>query len=99
MDDRRPVAAPEDASRELAAAGGSPFGSAEEPSEWPRYFVGTPDKVSARLRSLADQLRVSELIINTITHSHAARLRSYDLLATEMDLPGTEEPKLECAAH
>lgn len=62
-------------------------GSFDEPEEeWPRYVVGTPDKVAVRLRGLADELHLSELIVNTITHSHKARLRSYSLLAEAMGL-------------
>ncbi len=30
---------------------------------------------------MAAQLHIDELIVNTITHDHAARLRSYTLLA------------------
>ncbi len=95
MDDRRPVAAPEDALRELAAVPTAPnplisftAGSydAPEEGEWPRYVVGTPDKVAAQLRSMAAALKLDELIVNTITHSHEARLRSYSLLAEEMGL-------------
>jgi len=98
MDDRRPVATPEDALLELAATPQAPnplipftAGSfdAPEDSEWPRYLVGTPDKVALQLRNLAADLNLSELIINTITHSHEARLRSYTLLAEAMELPGT----------
>jgi luciferase family oxidoreductase group 1 len=97
MDDRRPVAAPEAALRELEAVPAAPnpllsftAGSfdAPEDSEWPRYFVGTPDGVAARLRGLADELGVDEVIVNTITHSHEARLRSYALLAEAMRLDG-----------
>jgi luciferase family oxidoreductase group 1 len=93
-DDRRPVATPEDAIRELNERLTPPnpllpftLGSADatEDGEWPRTFVGTPDKVAAQLRSLAAELHLSELIINTITHSHEARLRSYSLLAEAMD--------------
>ncbi len=93
--DRRPLATPEDALRELAAfAPKAPnpllsftAGSFDEPDEeWPRYVVGTPDRVAARLRGLASELGLGELIINTITHSHEARLRSYTLLAEAMGL-------------
>lgn len=93
--DRRPLAAPEDALRELAAfAPQAPnpllsftAGSFDEPDEeFPRYIVGTPDGVAVRLHDLAAQLNLRELIINTITHSHAARLRSYTLLADAMGL-------------
>ncbi len=93
--DRRPVATPEQALRELDAARPQPpnpllsftAGSFDEPDEeWPRYVVGTPDRVAARLRGLADDLHLGELIVNTVTHSHEARLRSYSLLAEAMDL-------------
>jgi len=96
MDDRRPVATPDDALRELAATPTAPnpllpftAGSLDGPddNEWPRYFVGTPDKVAAQLRGLAAELNLSEIIVNTITHDHDARLRSYSLLAREMNLP------------
>ncbi len=89
MNDRRPIASPEDAARELNALPSAPnpllpftAGSFDEPeSEFPRYIVGTPDKVHAELNGIARELGLSELIINTITHSHDARLRSYTLLA------------------
>ncbi len=93
MNDRRPVATPEDASRELNERLTPPnpllpftLGSADGPEdgEWPRTFVGTPDKVAAQLRSLASELKLGEVIVNTITHSHEARLRSYSLLAEAM---------------
>ena len=48
---------------------------APEDNEWPRYLVGTPDKVAAQLRGLASELNLHEVIVNTITHSHEARLR------------------------
>jgi luciferase family oxidoreductase group 1 len=95
MDDRRPVATPEDALRELneratAPDPRSPFtaGSFDPPedSEFPRYVLGTPDKVAQQLRTIAGELHLDELIINTITHDHAARLRSYTLLAQAMNL-------------
>jgi luciferase family oxidoreductase group 1 len=95
MDDRRPVATPEDSLRELNETPSAPnpllaftAGSfdAPEDNEWPRYFVGTPDRVAAQLRGLAAELHVDEIIVNTITHSHEARLRSYTLLAAEMQL-------------
>lgn len=96
--DRGPVASPEEALRALAALEPKapnpllPFtaGSSDEPDEeWPRYVVGTPDRVAARLRGLAEELHLGELIINTITHSHEARLRSYTLLAEAMGLGAT----------
>jgi luciferase family oxidoreductase group 1 len=90
MDDRRPIAPPDEALRELAALPTAPnpllpftAGSfdAPEDNEWPTYLVGTPDKVAAQLRGLAAELHLNELIINTILHDHEARKRSYSLLA------------------
>ena len=94
MNDRRPVATPEEAARELNALPAPPnpligftAGSLDEPeSEFPCYVVGTPEKVVAELADIARELEISELIINTITHSHAARLRSYSLVAEAFKL-------------
>jgi luciferase family oxidoreductase group 1 len=100
-DDRRPVAPPEEALRELQAGPTAPNPllsftagrlDAPEDSEWPRYFVGTPENVAARLRGLAAELRVGEVIVNTITHSHEARRRSYALLAEAMGLNRSGTP-------
>ncbi len=93
-DDRRPVATPEDALRELNAKATAPnpflsfsAGALDQPeAEFPRYVVGTPEKVRDQLLHIARELEISELIVNTITHSHQARLRSYELLAEAFDL-------------
>ena len=77
MNDRRPVATPEEAAIELLQHGPQP----PDRSEFPRYFVGTPDKVKAEILDMAARLRIHEFVVNTITHDHAARLRSYALLA------------------
>jgi len=82
LGDRSPVAVPEDALRELRVLGDI----AVEDGEWPRYFVGTPDKVGRELREMAGELGIGELVVNTIVSDHAARLRSYELLATEFGL-------------
>jgi luciferase family oxidoreductase group 1 len=83
--DRRPVAAPDDALRELQVFGDI----AVEEGEWPRYFVGTPEQVGVRLREMAAELGIGEVVVNTITWDHAARLRSYELLAGEFGVRGT----------
>lgn len=80
--DRRPVASPEDATRELRLLGDIPL----EEGEWPRYFVGTPARVRADLEQMATALGIHELIVNTIVWDHTARLRSYALLAREFNL-------------
>ena len=44
-------------------------------------FVGSPLTVVERLRALRDVTGADELLITTITHDHADRVRSYELLA------------------
>jgi alkanesulfonate monooxygenase SsuD/methylene tetrahydromethanopterin reductase-like flavin-dependent oxidoreductase (luciferase family) len=46
-------------------------------------FVGSPGQVADRLERLRDATQADELIITTITHDHADRVRSYQLLAEE----------------
>ena len=46
-------------------------------------FVGTPGQVADHLERLRDATEADELIITTITHGHADRVRSYQLLAEE----------------
>jgi luciferase family oxidoreductase group 1 len=84
MNDRRPVASPEDALRELQTMGGA----TPEEGEWPRYFVGTPARVREGLEAMAAELGIGELVVNTIAWDQAARLRSYELLAAEFEMQG-----------
>ena len=46
-------------------------------------FVGSPTTVADQLARLRDATDADELIITTITHDHADRVRSYELLAEE----------------
>jgi alkanesulfonate monooxygenase SsuD/methylene tetrahydromethanopterin reductase-like flavin-dependent oxidoreductase (luciferase family) len=46
-------------------------------------FAGTPGQVADKLEQLRDATEADELIITTITHDHADRVRSYRLLAEE----------------
>ncbi len=46
-------------------------------------FVGSPGQVADKLEQLQDATGADELIITTITHDHADRVRSYRLLADE----------------
>jgi alkanesulfonate monooxygenase SsuD/methylene tetrahydromethanopterin reductase-like flavin-dependent oxidoreductase (luciferase family) len=46
-------------------------------------FVGTPGQVADDLERLRDATEADELIVTTITHDHADRVRSYQLLAEE----------------
>jgi luciferase family oxidoreductase group 1 len=82
LGDRRPVAEPSEALKELQAFG--PGGG--EDGEWPRYFVGTPAKVGEELRAMAGELGIGEVVVNSIVWDHAARVRSYELLAREFGL-------------
>ncbi len=82
LGDRRPVAEPSEALKELQAFG--PGGG--EDGEWTRYFVGTPAKVGAELRAMASALGIGEIVANTIVWDPTARVRSYELLAREFGL-------------
>ncbi|WP_131784431.1 LLM class flavin-dependent oxidoreductase [Protofrankia symbiont of Coriaria ruscifolia] len=46
-------------------------------------FVGSPGQVADQLEQLRDATGADEVIITTITHDHADRVRSYELLAQE----------------
>jgi alkanesulfonate monooxygenase SsuD/methylene tetrahydromethanopterin reductase-like flavin-dependent oxidoreductase (luciferase family) len=49
-------------------------------------FAGSPGTVAKSLRILADAAGADELLVTTITHSHAHRVRSFQLLAREWGL-------------
>jgi alkanesulfonate monooxygenase SsuD/methylene tetrahydromethanopterin reductase-like flavin-dependent oxidoreductase (luciferase family) len=67
------------------------IGSLDQPEEeFPRYVVGTPERVAEELAKIARELEISELMVNTITHSHEARKLSYALLAGAMGLSQVE---------
>jgi luciferase family oxidoreductase group 1 len=91
--DRRPVPRPEEALRELQRQGPVPL----EEGEWPRYFYGTPERVHAQLAAIAGTLDLDEVIAVTIVHDHAARLRSYELLARAAQSRSDELPRLATA--
>ncbi|MFE6887403.1 LLM class flavin-dependent oxidoreductase [Streptomyces sp. NPDC057694] len=46
-------------------------------------FVGSPGRVADGLAQLQEATGADELLITTVTHDHAARVRSYELLAEE----------------
>jgi luciferase family oxidoreductase group 1 len=46
-------------------------------------FVGSPETVATGLERLQEATGADELVITTITHDHADRVRSYELLAKE----------------
>jgi len=49
-------------------------------------LVGSVSTVGAKLRSLADKLKLDELVVITWTHDPKAQLHSYELLAQEFNL-------------
>ncbi len=49
-------------------------------------FEGNPQRVRAALEELAASYGVDELLVVTVTHDYAARLRSYELLAQACEL-------------
>ena len=51
-----------------------------------RITAGTPEQVRAGLETIAHQYGADEVIVVTITHDHAARRRSYELLADAFGL-------------
>ena len=74
---RNPLLAPEDAAAH-------PYTDAERATIEAlrrKAIVGTADQVATRLRDLAAQLALDELVVVTWTHDYAAREKSYALLA------------------
>jgi luciferase family oxidoreductase group 1 len=57
-----------------------------------RQFVGTPAQVKQGLIGLAAEYGVEELVILTICHEFAQRVRSYELLAAEFGLDSIASP-------
>ena len=61
-------------------------GKSEAVGQSRRITAGTPEQVRAELETLAHQYGADEVIVVTITHDHAARRRSYELLAEAFGL-------------
>ena len=49
--------------------------------------IGGPDTVRAKLDALRERTAADELMITTMVHDHADRIRSYELIAETYDLP------------
>jgi luciferase family oxidoreductase group 1 len=52
-----------------------------------RLLVGSADQVKGRLMALRQAASADELMVTTMVYDHAARRRSYELLAEVFDLP------------
>jgi alkanesulfonate monooxygenase SsuD/methylene tetrahydromethanopterin reductase-like flavin-dependent oxidoreductase (luciferase family) len=50
------------------------------------HFVGDADEVADRLQTLQRATAADELVITSVTHRHADRLRSHELLAKRWGL-------------
>ena len=84
-----PIPSPEDAYAELGNRDEAP----EEGAEWPRYTYGTPAQVREKLSRIAEQLGLDEIMALTVVHDHAARRRSYELLAGAFDVAPSSTPR------
>ena len=83
-----PIPPPEKALRFLAEQG---------PEARPRGVIGSPATVRAGIEEVASRYGAEEVIVVTITWDHAARRRSYELIADAFGLAGADgEP---AAAH
>ena len=51
-----------------------------------RGLIGTPEQVRGRLLAMGEEYGVDDFVILTITHDHADRVRSYELLADAFNL-------------
>jgi len=81
-----PVPTIETATRFLAAASDSlPIARRR------RMTLGPPDVVRAGLEAIREEYGAEELMIVTITHSHRARRRSYELIADAFALAHKKE--------
>jgi alkanesulfonate monooxygenase SsuD/methylene tetrahydromethanopterin reductase-like flavin-dependent oxidoreductase (luciferase family) len=56
-----------------------------------KAFVGTSAEVGTQLRTLAGELQLDHLVVNTWAHDPAVRRRSYELLAQEFGLLAASE--------
>jgi len=63
-----------------------------------RGIIGSPERVRAQLLEVADSYSADEVIVVTITFDHAARLRSYELIADAVGLEPRFEPETVTAA-
>ena len=60
-----------------------------------RVVVGSPETVRGQLEQIAEEYGADEVMIHTLAHNHAARRRSYELIAEAFGLAGavrTREP-------
>lgn len=81
LGDLRPIIAPEDIDWDAASIAEREHRDALRESA----LIGDGPEVADKLRALADQYGVDEIVVLTWTHSQQARRRSYELLAAELN--------------
>jgi luciferase family oxidoreductase group 1 len=65
-----------------------------------RTIVGTPERVRDGIEQAAAEYGAEEVLVVSIVHDHAARRRSYELIADQFDLkPATDQPAPQVGAH
>ena len=84
-----PVPPPEKALRYLESEGVDTTG----PLPGRRGIIGSPETVRAGLEQLVEDYGADEMMVVTITHDHAARRRSYELIAKTIGLVGMPPQK------
>ena len=89
-----PVPSVETAQRFLAARAGRRSGA---PARRRRVVVGNPGTVRGGIEKVADLYGAEEVIVVTITHEHAARVHSYELIAQAFGLTQAVDPLAACA--
>jgi len=67
--------------RALAELGHAPAPVTVEPGNWPRHLSGSPERMREQLAVISAETGAEELMICDLIGDHAARLRSYELLA------------------
>jgi luciferase family oxidoreductase group 1 len=82
-----PFPSPEKAARILAEMGEDPL----TPPTDRRMILGTAEQVHDGIEDLAREYGAGEVIVVTITHDHAARRRSYELVADAFGLESGAE--------
>lgn len=67
--------------RALADLGHAPAPVTVEPGNWPRHLSGSPERMREQLAAISAETGTEELMICDLIGDHAARMRSYELLA------------------
>lgn len=62
----------------------SPAEEAQRRANRTRHTIGAPGRAGARIRDLAEEAAADEVMVLTMAHELAPRLRSYELLAAEL---------------